>query len=330
MAAPASLHGRRVLLIGGAGFIGSNLALRLVAEGASVTVMDALLEGYGGNPKNLEGGATDIPLLKADARDAASVRQAIRDQEVVVNLFAQVSHIRSLQDPFFDLDVNARANLVVLEEVRKAATDPFLVYAGTRGQTGEPKTLPVTEEHADDPTDMNGINKLSAEKYHRLYHRVHGLRTVSLRLGNTYGPRHQMMHGEYGVLNWFVRRALAGWPIELYGGGAQARDYTFVEDAAEAFRLAMLHLPGDGQHYLVGSDFEASLKHVAEMIVAATGSGSIVEKPYPPGVKAIEVARYKTDFRKIRAACGWHPRIGLDEGIRRTVDFYRARLADYT
>jgi nucleoside-diphosphate-sugar epimerase len=157
---------------------------------------------------------------------------------------------------------------------------------------------------------MNGINKLAAEKYHRLYHRVHGLRTLSLRLGNT--------------------RALEGQAIELFGGGMQTRDYTFVADAAEAFRLAILRIPGNGEHYFIGSNFEASLREVAQMIVSAAGAGSIVEKPYPPGVKVIEVSRFKTDFGKVHAATGWQPKVSLPEGIRRTVEFYRDRLADYT
>lgn len=320
----------RIALMGGAGFVGSNLAHVLARDGAEVTVFDALLEGYGGNPANLEGTARPVEFVKGDARDAAAVAEVVRGKDAIVNLFAQVSHSRGLKEPFLDLDLNARANLVVLEEIRKHADSAFVVFCGTRGQTGEPRREKVDEDHPDDPTDMNGINKLAAEKYHRLYHRVHGLKTVSLRLGNTYGPRHQMKHGQYGVLNWFIRRALEGQAIELYGGGRQTRDYTFVEDAAEAFRLALLRLEGDGAHYLIGSPFEASLAQVAQMVVDAAGSGTIVEKPYPPGVKEIEVSRFATDFSRFQGATGWEPTVELEDGIRRTVQFYRARLARYT
>jgi UDP-glucose 4-epimerase len=329
MAQHASTAGLRILLLGGAGFVGSNLAHRLAADGALVTVMDALIEGYGGNPANLEGAARPIRFVKGDARDGAAVASVLKDQDVVVNLFAQVSHSRGQKDPFLDLDLNARANLVVLEEIRKGADKALVIFCGTRGQTGEPKTLPVSEDTPDNPTDMNGINKLAAEKYHALYHRVHGLRTMSLRLGNTYGPRHQMKHGEYGVLNWFVRRALRGEPIELYGEGRQTRDYTYVDDAAEAFRLAILRLPGDGAHFLVGSDFEASLAEIAQMVVAAAGQGKVVNRPYPPGVKEIEVLRFKTDFSRMRERAGWSPKVPLKEGIGRTVDFYRTKLSLY-
>lgn len=318
-----------VLLIGGAGFVGSNIAHRLAADGARVTVMDALLEGYGGNKKNLDGTLKPVAFIKGDARQSAAVAKAVKGRDVIVNLFAQVSHSRGLKEPFLDLDLNAKANLVVLEEIRKAAGAPLVVYTGTRGQTGEPKRLPVDEDHPDDPTDMNGINKLAAEKYHRLYHRVYGMKTFSLRLGNTYGPRHQMKHGQYGVLNWFVRQALEGKPIELFGGGKQTRDYTFVEDVAEAFRLAILKLAPNGSHYLIGSNFEASLKEIAGMIVRAAGRGTVVDKPYPPGVKEIEVSRYKTDFSRFAKATGWSPKTPLPDGIRRTVEFYRAHLKDY-
>jgi UDP-glucose 4-epimerase len=329
MASRASTSGLRVLLIGGAGFVGSNLAHALARDGAEVTVMDAMLEGYGGNLANLEGTARPVAFVKGDARDGEAVALQVRGKDAIVNLFAQVSHSRGLQEPFLDLDLNARANLVVLEEVRKHADGAAVLFCGTRGQTGEPKRMPVDEDHPDDPTDMNGINKLAAEKYHRLYHRVHGLRTASLRLGNTYGPRHQMKHGQYGVLNWFVRRALDGATIELFGGGAQTRDYTFVEDAAEAFRLGLFKLPLRGEHYLIGSPFEASLAEVARMVVAAAGSGAIVEKPYPPGVREIEVSRYRTDFSRFASATGWAPSVPLDTGIARTVQFYRERLANY-
>lgn len=329
MARRASTKGLQVLLIGGAGFVGSSLALRLSSDGAAVTVMDAMLEGYGGNLANLEGAPRPIAFVKGDARDGEAVARQVAGKDVIVNLFAQVSHSRGLKEPFLDLDLNARANLVVLEEIRKHADKALVIFCGTRGQTGEPKALPVTEETPDNPADMNGINKNAAEQYHRLYHRVYGLKSLSLRLGNTYGPRHQMKHGQYGILNWFVRRALEGLPIELFGGGAQRRDYTFVEDAAEAFRLAVLKLPGDGAHYLIGSDFEASLKEVAAMIVTETGKGSVVEKPYPPGVKEIEVSRFKTDFSKFSRATGWAPRVPLKEGIARTVAFYRERLPAY-
>lgn len=330
MATKDSVADTDVLLLGGAGFVGSNLAHCLAADGARVTVMDALLEGYGGDPRNLKGAERPIQFVKGDARDAESVRKLLPGRDVVVNLFAQVSHSRGLKEPFLDLDLNAKANLVVLEEIRKEGGSPLVIYTGTRGQTGEPKRMPVNEDHPDDPTDMNGINKLAAEQYHRLYHRVYGLKTLGLRLGNTYGPRHQMRHGQYGVLNWFVRRALKSEPIELFGKGAQTRDYTFVEDAAEAFRLAVLKLPGDGAHYLIGSDFDASLKQVAEMVVGAVGKGKIVEKPYPPGVKEIEVMKYKTDFSRFRSRTGWSPKVTLADGISRTVEFYRKHLDDYT
>ena len=329
MTARTTTSGMRIALLGGAGFVGSNLAHALARDGAEVTVFDALLDGYGGNLVNLEGTARPVTFVKGDARDGEAVAKVVAGQDAIVNLLAQVSHSRGLKEPFLDLDLNARANLVVLEEIRKHADAAFVVFCGTRGQTGEPRRPKVDEDHPDDPTDMNGINKLAAEKYHRLYHRVHGLKTCSLRLGNTYGPRHQMKHGQYGVLNWFVRRALEGGAIELYGGGAQTRDYTFVEDAAEAFRLALLRLKGDGAHYLIGSPFEATLREIADLVVKAAGQGTIVERPYPPGVKEIEVSRFSTDFSRFARATGWAPRVPLDEGIARTVAFYRERLRLY-
>lgn len=323
------MEDRRILVLGGLGFVGSNLAHRLVSLGARVTLLDACLDFGGWNPANLSGIESRVRFVKGDVRDRRLVERLVRDQEVLFNLFAQTSHLRSMEEPFLDLDINVRGHLSVLEACRTVNDDAVLVYGGSRAQTGEARYLPVDERHPESPADLYGVHKLAAEKYYLLYHRVHGLPTVSLRIGNTYGPRHQMRHGESGVLNWFVRKALRNETIELHGGGRQSRDFLYVDDLVDALLLAAQTPRARGETFVVGSDTMVTLHALARKIVKIAGRGHYRAIPYPPGRKAIEVRRYAVTTAKLRRFTGWVPRTSLDEGLRRTVEFYRENLPAY-
>lgn len=323
------MRGQRVLLLGGLGFIGSNLAHRLVGIGAKVTIFDACLDPYGWNLHNLEGIRDRVKLVKGDARDRARVERLVNGQDVLFNLFAQVGHAISMEDPLLDLDINARGNLTVLEACRKVNDDAVIVYAGTQAQMGEPRRMPVTEDGPQEPAEIYGIHKMAAEKYHLLYHKVHGMRTSSLRISNTYGPRQQMKHGQFGVLNWFIRRAMLNETIELHGDGRQSRDFLYVDDVVDALVLLAQTPRARGEAFVIGSGTRVTLRALVEKLLKTVGQGSYRLVPYPPGRRAIEVRRYGVTTAKLRRFAGWVPRTSLDEGLRKTVEFYRENLPDY-
>jgi len=324
--------GRRVLVTGGAGFIGSNLAGRLVELGAQVTVQDAFIPDCGGNPYNLETVRDRITLHRADLRELETTRAALGGVEVVFNLAGQVSHIDSMARPREDLASNCESQLALLEVCRRVNPRARIIYAGTRQQYGRPQYTPVDESHPLRPTDVNGVNKLAGEWYHRLYAQLHGLHTISLRLTNTFGPRQLIRHDRQGFLAVFVRRSLAGEPIRVFGDGLQLRDLNFVDDVVAAFLAAGAagpeRVPG-GEVFNLGSQEVLSLREIAELFVRAAGRGRIELVPFPDALKGIDIGSYHADFSKIRRVLGWEPRTRVEEGIRRTLAFYREHRAHY-
>lgn len=328
----ADLSGARVLVTGGLGFVGSNLAMAASAQGARVTVLDALLPAYGGNRANLDGAKTPVDAVVGDVRDAALVRRLMDGVDVVFDCAAQVSHSLSVTQPFLDVDINCRGALTVLEAAREAAPKAHLVYASTRGVIGRTVYSPIDELHPTEPTDMNGIDKLAAEKYYRLYGELHGLWTSSLRISNTYGPRGQMRHDDYGVVNWFLRRAMRREPITIHGEGRQLRDYNHVDDVVRAFFLAATVPEARGQAFLLGSGAGTSLIAMIETILSIVGWPHEVTKiPRPHERQAIEIGNYVVTTEKARRLLGWAPAVGVQEGLQRTYDWYRegGRLEKY-
>lgn len=320
---------KRVMITGGLGFLGSNLAGALVDLGAEVLLVDALLPLYGGNLHNIEGVEGRLTVEIADIRDQGAMRRLVREQDVIFNLAAQVSHLDSMADPLLDLDINARGNLVLLEACRRLNPGVKVLYAGTRGQYGTPIERPVREDHPMTPTDFYGVNKAAAEHYHFLYGKVCGLRAASLRIGNTYGPRHQMKHAKYGVLNWLIRCAMEGKKMKVYGDGSQLRDYNYVDDVTEAFLLVGASNEVDGQALNLGSGEPTPFVDLVEAIIGTVGSGSYECAPWPEERLAIEVGDFVADYSKINALLGWSPKVGLREGLKRTVEFYRQHWHHY-
>jgi UDP-glucose 4-epimerase len=320
--------GRRILVTGGLGFIGSNLCRELADLGARVTAVDSMLPDYGGNLANLAGYEDRVRVNFADVR-GHGMEYLVRDQEVLFNLAGQVSHIDSMRDPFTDLEINCRSQLWILEAVRKRNPELKIVYAGTRQVYGKPKRLPVDETHLVNPTDVNGINKVSGELYHLVYHSVYGIRASSLRLTNTYGPRQLIRHSRQGFIGWFIRKALLGETIELFGDGSQRRDFDYVEDVVDAFLRAGASDAADGEIFNLGGQEPIALLKLAQLLIELAGRGDYVTKPFPEERKLIDIGDFAADAGKIERVLGWRPRVSLRDGLKRTLDYYETRRDDY-
>jgi UDP-glucose 4-epimerase len=321
--------GRAVLITGGLGFIGSNLARRLADLDARVTVVDSLIPDYGGNRFNLAGYEGRICIDIADVRDPYAMRALVQGQDVIFNLAGQVSHIDSMTDPLTDLEINARSQLSILEACRYENPGVKIVYAGTRQQYGKPRYLPLDEDHLQAPTDVNGVNKLAGEWYHIVYHTAYGLRTTSLRLTNTYGPRQLIKHNRQGFIGWFVRQAVEGKTIELYGDGSQLRDLTYVDDVVDAFLRAGASESANGRVYNLGGPAPISLYDLACTIVALAGKGDVRLVPWPAARKKIDIGDVYSSYARIEAELGWRPTTPLDVGLQHTLAYYGAHLAQY-
>jgi UDP-glucose 4-epimerase len=319
---------RPVLVTGGAGFIGSNLARALVGLGAKVTVLDSMSPSYGGNAFNLHDVVGELRFIEGDICDARETNQLVRDFDCVFNMIGQVSHVDSMEDPLTDLRTNVVTHVHLLEGLRKHRPDAKIVFAGTRGQYGRTEGL-VDESARIAPIDVNGVNKHAGESYHFVYARAYGLRVTSLRLTNTYGPRHTMRTARQGVFAWFVRQALDGQEIRLFGGGDQLRDCNHVSDVVAALLLAMVSPAADGEVFNLGSKQPISLAEIASTIVTQAGTGSVTKVPYPPHLKSIEIGDYVGDYTKAQRVLDWQPRIELAPGVSDTVEFYRAHRDHY-
>ncbi len=322
-------RGRKVLVTGALGFIGSNLSRTLADLGAEVLAVDSLLPDYGGNLYNLAGYEDKIRVNIADVRGHA-MEYLVRGQEILFNLAGQVSHVDSMVDPFTDLEINCRSQLWILEAVRKSNPGVKIVYAGTRQVYGKPMKLPVDESHLLNPTDVNGINKISGEFYHLVYHSVYGIRSCSLRLTNTYGPRQLVKHNRQGFIGWFIRQAVLGEEIQIFGDGRQRRDFDYVDDVVDAFLRAGAMEQADGQVFNLGGDVPVSLLDLVQMLVEIAGrGGSFRIVPFPADRKKIDIGDFYADATKIRETLGWGSRVPLREGLARTIGYYRAHSEHY-
>lgn len=327
--APGRWTGVPVLVTGGLGFIGSNLARRLVADGADVLLVDSLIPTYGGLLYNVDGIADRLRINIADVRDRHALPHLVSGREVIFNLAGQTSHLDSMLDPFADLDINCGAQLKLLEACRHHAPEARLVFASTRQVYGRPEYLPVDEAHPLRPTDVNGIHKLAGESYHLLYHRVYGLQACALRLTNTYGPRMRVKDARQTFLGVWVRAAVEGRAFEVWGG-EQLRDFTYVDDAVDALLVAADTPALVGQVRNVGGDEVVSLRDLADLVVSAAGGGArYAVQSFPPERERIDIGDYYAADGAFRAATGWSPRVGLAEGLARTVAYYREHLAAY-
>jgi UDP-glucose 4-epimerase len=320
---------KRVMITGGLGFIGSNLAHRLVDFGADVLIVDSLIPDYGGNLFNVEGIKDRVRINIADVRDASGMNYLVREQDYIFNLAGQVSHIDSMRDPYTDLEINCRSQLSLLEACRRHNPSVKVVYASTRQIYGAPDYLPVDEKHLLHPTDVNGINKMAGEWYHILYSNVYGIRATSLRLTNTYGPRQLMKHSRQGFIGWFVRLAIDGDEISVFGDGKQLRDLNYVDDVVDAFLLAGATDMVNGQVYNLGGREPVSLLQIVETLKELNPQASYKLVPFPPEKKRIDIGDYYGDYSRIRTALGWQPQVSLREGLSKTIEYYRQYKEHY-
>ena len=322
-------QGKKVMITGGLGFIGSNLAHKLVELGADVLLVDSLIPDYGGNLYNVDDIKERVRINIADVRAESSMDYLVRGQDIIFNLAGQVSHIDSMRDPYTDLEINCRSQLSLLEACRKNNPEVKILFAGTRQVYGIPDYLPVDEKHLLHPTDVNGINKMAGEWYHIVYNNVYRLRATSLRLTNTYGPRMLVKHNRQGVLGWFIHQAIDGEEIQIFGDGRQLRDPCYIDDVVDAFLLAAASDESDGEVFNLGGPEPVSLLQLVELLIEICGSGSYRMVPFPPERKRIDIGGYYSDYNKITETLGWKPRVSLQEGLERTVEFYRENKQYY-
>ena len=322
-------RGQRVLITGGLGFIGSNLARQLVDLGADVLLVDSLIPDYGGHLFNIHGIEDRVRVNIADVRQASTMSYLVRDRSVIFNLAGQVSHIDSMRDPHTDLDINCRSQLTILEACRQKNPGTKVVYAGTRQVYGRPERLPVDESHLVRPTDINGINKAAGENYHLVYNNIFGVRACSLRLTNVYGPRQLIRHNRQGFIGWFIRLALEGREIEVYGDGSQLRDFVYVDDAADAFLRAGASDACNGDVFNVGGAEPISHRDLVQMLIAEAGHGSMRLVDWPEDKRRIDIGSFYSDSSKFTRTTGWQPQVPLREGLARTLAYYRSHLPVY-
>lgn len=317
------------LITGGLGFIGSNLARRLLADGHQVTLLDSLIPQYGGNLANIADIRDQVRVNISDVRDPFATRELLRGVQVIFNLAGQTSHADSMTDPFTDLDINARSQLALLESVRQVCPDAVVVFASTRQIYGRPTYLPVNEAHPIRPVDVNGVNKVAGEQFHLLYHDVYGIRATALRLTNTYGPGMRVKDARQTFLGIWIRNLIKGDPILVFGDGQQLRDFNYVDDVIDAMVLAAKTPACYGRAYNLGHTEVINLADLATKLCAMEPCATWKLVPFPPDRKAIDIGNYYSDYALASSLIGWKPTVSLNQGLARTLNYYRLHLNAY-
>ncbi len=324
-----AFRGKRALITGGMGFIGSNLAIALTFLGADVTIADAMIPGYGGNLFNIDPVKDFVRVNFCDIRDPNAMNYLVKGQDYVFHLAGQVDHVLSLTDPFPDIDMNIKGTAVVMEALKHHNPGARVIYTGTRGQYGPAASLPVSEDAPTYPKGLHEISNLTAEKIVQMYNDAHHIPGVLLRLTNIYGPRSQMQHPRYGVVNWFVRLALEDGTIKVFGDGQIKRDFLYVDDCIDAILLCAACDKAYGEIFNVASGIPVNFVELAEAMIAAVGSGRWEFAPFTPERAAQEPGDFYADINKIKRLVGWQPRVALADGLAQTAAFYRQHRAHY-
>ncbi len=320
---------KEVLITGGIGFIGSNLAMALIRFGAHVTIVDNMLPRQGGNLFNIRDIADDVTVNISDVRNELSMNHLVKDKDYIFHLAGQVNHVDSMRNPLQDLDINCRGTLVLLEALRQFNRDAKVIFAGTRGEYGSSVKLPVDEDHPTNPKGIYAVTNLTAEKMVLVYDDVYKIRGTCLRITNTYGPRHQMEHDEYGVFNWFIRKAMDDEMIPVFGDGRILRDFLFIDDLVESMLMVAVTGEAYGEVFNVGTGTPVSFYDLARKIVEVVGTGRTAFTEFTQERKEVEPGDYYADITKIRNVTGWTPKTPLDIGIKKTVDYYRLNRKEY-
>ena len=323
------ISNQKVLITGGMGFIGSNLARRLIKYDNQVTVADSLIPEYGGNFRNLYDLQDQVTINLSDVRDPFSINELIKDQNYLFNLAGQTSHLDSMENPFTDLDINAKAQLSILEACRKNNPDIRIVFASTRQIYGKPQYLPVDEKHALHPADVNGVNKIAGESYHILYNEVYGIASSVLRLTNTYGPRMRIKDARQTFLGIWIRNLLEGKPIQIFGDGKQRRDYNFVEDVIDALLIGATRTEAVGKVYNLGSPDPLSLEDTAKVMCKLKHGSAYEFVSFPKDRQAIDVGDFICDYSSFASSFGWEPRVSFEDGMLRSFEYFKEEIEHY-
>ncbi|MBI5231285.1 MAG: NAD-dependent epimerase/dehydratase family protein [Coriobacteriales bacterium] len=324
-----AFEGSSVLITGGLGFIGSNLAIRLVELGAEVTIVDNMLPEHGGNEFNIEQVIDRAEVDISDIRDAESMNYRVQGKDFVFHLAGQNDHIRNFTDPYLDVDINVRGTVVLLEACRHHNPDARVIYTGTRGEYGAVEKVPVAEDTRTNPKGLYELTSLTAGRACAIYHENHGVRSMTLRLTNVYGERSQMRHARFGVANWFIRLAIDDEPIKIFGTGTIKRDFLYIDDCVDAMLAAAATDEAYGEVFNVGNDTPSNFLEFANVTIDVAGSGSLEMVEFTPERAAQEPGDYYSDISKISRTVGWRPQTSLTDGIQRTIEFYRANKRHY-
>lgn len=322
-------EGKDILITGGLGFIGSNLAIRLIELGAKVTLLDAMIEDHGGNLFNIEPIKDQVRVNFSDVRDENSLRYLVRGRDYIFHLAGQNDHVLSLQNPFPDIDINIKGAAILLEACKRYNPSARLIYTGTRGEYGPAVKLPVSEDMPINPKGIYELSSLTAQKLFQIYHHNHAIRSITLRLTNIYGQRAQMKHNRFGVANWFIRLAIDNETIKVFGDGSLLRDFLYIDDTVEAILLCAATEEAYGEVFNVGNDHPSSFLELAKTIIEVAGTGRWEFAPFSPERAAQEPGHFYSDISKIRRIVGWEPKSSLAEGIRKTVEYYRQYKTHY-
>lgn len=323
------LKNKKILITGGLGFIGSNLAIKLSEYGSKIILVDSMIPEYGGNLFNITKIKDKVNINFSDVRDEYSMNFLIRDVDVMFNFAGQVSHIDSMNNPYIDLEINTKSQISILEACRKYNPKIKIVFASTRQIYGKPEYLPVDEKHPLSPIDINGVNKLAGEWYHAIYHNVYGIKTVCLRLTNTYGPRLLVKHNRQGFIGWFIRRVIEGKEIEIYGDGKQLRDLNYIDDCIQALLISACDDSLNGQIFNLGNHPPITLENIAKLIIKINGSGSYRFVSFSEENKKIDIGHYYASYDKFKNMTGWEPKISYEEGLAKTWLFYKENKEYY-
>ena len=323
------IENKKILITGGMGFIGSNLAQKMVNLNNQVTIVDSLIPEYGGNLRNIEGVIDNISVNLSDIRDEYSICEIVKNHDYLFNLAGQTSHMDSMQDPFTDLDINAKAQLSILEACRKNNPDIRILFASTRQIYGKPSYLPVDERHPMHPVDVNGINKIAGEQYHILYQEVYGIASSVLRLTNTYGPRMRIKDARQTFLGIWIRNLLEGKPIEVFGDGKQRRDYNYIEDVLDALLIAATEEHAIGKVYNLGGPDPISLEDTAKIMCQEIEGSNYQMIPFPEDRKAIDVGDFICDYSAFGNQFGWEPKVNFQDGIQRSIEYFKTEIEHY-
>ena len=314
-------RGRRVVVIGGLGFIGANLSRRLVALGASCTAVTPHRSAHEANAAALEKHGARV--VEGDLRDRVAMQAAVDGQSVVFNLSGRSGAVRSMEDPFTDLDVNCRGNLVLLEALRASSPAAKIVFPGSRLEYGRPFSIPVAEDDPLDPLCVHAVHKIAVESYLKVYAHLYGMRSTVLRITNPFGPGQPAGRSAYGVVNRLIHLALEDRPLPIFGDGRQLRDYIYIDDAVEALLAAGATRETDGRAYNVGSGTGTPLVEMARRIIELAGRGTLAFQPWPAMAEQIETGDFVADISRLRADTGWQPVTPLTDGLQRTIDVCR-------